>query len=213
MKREDNSYSHTALYIKCSKLGQKSVVTGVIPITRSLQRSTTVLYSTQEYDSFGKVYNDEKAFLLNKWKFKGSFSLCMANTKTLLLWLLQLAKSHKRSLCHWKSLVLFLYPSFDNVFLLQRKHHVSEIPSHVLPMTSVQGPVKENQNQICLSNSFLESVLIILMQKTVNCYWLAMGHHFTFYIFLLQSSTSFVDVDTFVHPSFGLNYTNFDLTT
>lgn len=66
MKREDNSYSHTALYIKYSKLGQKSVVTGVIPITRSLQRSNTVLYSTQEYDSFGKVYNVEKAFLLNK---------------------------------------------------------------------------------------------------------------------------------------------------
>lgn len=68
MKREDNSYSHTALYIKCSKLGQKSVVTGVIPITRSLQRSTTVLYSTQEYDSFGKVYNVEKAFLLENLK-------------------------------------------------------------------------------------------------------------------------------------------------
>lgn len=63
-----------------------------------------------------------------------------------------------------------LYPSSDNVFLLQRTHHVSEIPSHVLPMTSVQGPVKENQNQICLSNSILESVLIMLMQKTVNCY-------------------------------------------
>lgn len=63
-----------------------------------------------------------------------------------------------------------LYPSSDNVFLLQRTHYVSEIPSHVLPMTSVQGPVKENQNQICLSNSILESVLITLMQKTVNCY-------------------------------------------
>lgn len=63
-----------------------------------------------------------------------------------------------------------LYPSSDNVFLLQRTHHVSEISSHVLPMTTVQEPVKENENQSCLSNNILESVLIILMQKTVNCY-------------------------------------------
>lgn len=65
---------------------------------------------------------------------------------------------YQKSLVWWCFITIFWH-----MFLLQRTYHVSEIPSHMLPMTSVQEPVKE----ICLGYNILEWLLIILMQKTV----------------------------------------------